>query len=52
MRKAIAVALVALVMVVYGYLRVSGNAAQRGNVPAACQLFGGHWSLWNGWQCY
>jgi hypothetical protein len=25
--------------------------AAKDNPPLACQLAGGHWSIWSGWQC-
>jgi hypothetical protein len=25
--------------------------AAKDTPPAACQLFGGEWNLWNGWNC-
>jgi hypothetical protein len=32
-------------------VRVADNIQSKGSPPAACQLFGGHWSLWAGWSC-
>lgn len=25
--------------------------AAKDNLPIACQMAGGHWSIWSGWSC-
>jgi hypothetical protein len=41
--------LLALALVI-GY-RIVPALLSAGSPPAACQLTGGHWSLWSGWRC-
>lgn len=40
-----------LALIVLGGLWVIHNELARSNPPAACQLFGGQWSIWSGWRC-
>ncbi len=48
-RRIVVVVLVILAML--GMLRMAGNELTRGDVPVACQIFGGSWDVWNGYQC-
>lgn len=41
----------ALALLVYGQLRIYGNVIARESPPAACQLLGGTWGIWDGWRC-
>lgn len=41
-----------LVFCLYATGRVFLNCEARGQAPAACQLMGGHWGIWSGWDCY
>ena len=45
------IVLIVILLVIFAFLRLSGNEASKNNPPASCQLFGGHWTIWNGWQC-
>jgi hypothetical protein len=38
-------------VVAYGAVRIVSNEASHGAPPAACQLLGGSWDIWNGWRC-
>ena len=40
-----------IILLVLGGLRIIGNEMSRNNPPAACQVFGGQWSVWSGWRC-
>lgn len=52
MRLGAQIALIAAVVVVlWGGLRVWNNEQARNNPPVCVQLLGGHWSVWDGWQC-
>ena len=51
MKETVITILVALGLV-YGLLRVYVNWETRTDPPAACQFMGGHWGIWDGWQCY
>lgn len=44
--------LVVLLLVIWAGYKVESNEAAKHSPPAACQLLGGHWSIWDGWQCY
>jgi hypothetical protein len=40
-----------ILLAAYGVIRITTNEAAKNNPPAACQLLGGTWNIWNGWQC-
>jgi hypothetical protein len=42
---------VAIVLMVLFTLHITGNCLSRGNIPASCQVLGGHWSVLYGWRC-
>lgn len=44
-------ALVLVIAAVWAIFHVMGNLNAKPNPPAACQLWGGHWTLWSGWRC-
>jgi hypothetical protein len=37
--------------VLAGGVRLWDNITSKPNPPAACQLFGGQWTIWGGWSC-
>ncbi len=41
----------AVVTVLWAGLRIYTNEQARNNPPICVQLLGGHWTLWDGWQC-
>lgn len=43
--------LAAAVLLALAVWHVGGNLLARNSPPAACQVFGGHWSLVSGWRC-
>ena len=45
------VATVLAVLLALGLWHVYENYQSKDNPPASCQLLGGHWDIWNGWQC-
>jgi hypothetical protein len=47
----IVVAIVAVLVIAWAVLKIGDNEATRNSPPAACQLLGGHWNIWDGWQC-
>lgn len=47
----ISIAAVAALILAIGAWRIFNNEMARYNPPASCQLLGGSWSIWNGWQC-
>jgi hypothetical protein len=52
MRLGALIALIAAVVIVlWAGLRVWNNEQARNNPPVCVQLLGGHWSVWDGWQC-
>jgi len=42
---------VALVLVAWALIRVETNIHAKAAPPAACQLLGGTWNIWDGWRC-
>lgn len=44
-------ALLIVFIAVYVGSHVLSAESSKGSPPAACQLVGGHWDLWNGWRC-
>jgi len=50
-RNAIIGVLVALA-VIFITGKIGDNMTYRNDPPAACQILGGHWNIWDGWQCY
>jgi len=49
--RASLIAVLIVLAVLLAGVRVADNIQSKGSPPAACQLFGGHWSLWGGWSC-
>jgi hypothetical protein len=47
-----AAAVLVILLSLYAGSRVYGNLETRDQVPAACQLMGGKWGIWSGWDCY
>lgn len=41
----------AVILTVWAVVRVIGNEVVRNDQPAACSLYGGKWTVWDGWQC-
>lgn len=35
----------------YGVFHVGMNMVHRGSPPPACQIWGGTWGIWSGWNC-
>jgi hypothetical protein len=33
------------------FVWLMGNYITEGNVPASCQVLGGHWTVFSGWTC-
>lgn len=42
---------VVTVLLVLGAVKVTADLAAKPDPPVACQLLGGQWTLWGGWQC-
>lgn len=40
-----------LILVFYVIGRMATNESVKNNPPVACQFLGGHWTIWDGWQC-
>jgi len=48
---ALIVAIALGIILALGAVKVAGNIASENNPPVSCQLLGGHWNLFEGWQC-
>ncbi len=48
---AIVLGVVLVLLGLWAGYRVLHAEAVKGNPPAACQILGGQWSIWSGWQC-
>jgi hypothetical protein len=40
-----------IAVAVFVIAHVASAETSKDNPPAACQLSGGHWDIWNGWRC-
>ena len=40
-----------IVLAVWAAIHVISAETSKDSPPAACQLIGGHWDIWNGWRC-
>jgi hypothetical protein len=49
--RRVLIAVAILLVVIWGGWKVMNNEAVKNSPPAACQLLGGHWNVWDGWQC-
>ena len=49
--KWIALGIVLAVLVLMAVTHVISAMETHDSPPAACQLLGGSWNLWNGWRC-
>jgi len=49
--KVAVASVLAIVVLLYGSVRVAVNVQAEHSPPAMCQLFGGSWNFWNGWRC-
>ena len=38
-------------LVAFSLIRIAVNEQNKSNPPAACQVFGGQWTIWEGWKC-
>jgi hypothetical protein len=43
--------IIIIVIAIAAGIHIYGNYQNRYNPPASCQLLGGHWDIWGGWQC-
>jgi len=43
--------LIAILLAAFVAVHVINAEMSKDSPPAACQLIGGHWDIWNGWQC-
>jgi hypothetical protein len=51
-RKAVIIAVIITLAAIWAFYKIESNEAVKNSPPAACQLLGGHWSIWDGWSCY
>ena len=49
MRALVGIILVGIIL--WGVVRVCGNDQGKHSPPAACQLAGGTWNIFDGWRC-
>ena len=42
---------VLVVLLTLGAVHLVSNVLSRNDPPVSCQILGGSWSLWDGWQC-
>lgn len=49
--SAVILCVIAVLLVLFVAAHVLPAIVSRSNPPVMCQVFGGHWSIWNGWRC-
>lgn len=44
-------AVLVMVLTVWAAFHLAAAEMSKGEPPIACQIVGGTWNLWSGWQC-
>ena len=47
----ITITIVAIALALGIAVKISASEQAKDNPPVACQILGGQWNIWNGWEC-
>jgi hypothetical protein len=50
--RTVLIVIAVILVAIWATYNVASNEAVKNDPPAACQLMGGHWNIWDGWSCY